>query len=90
MSQLKKHIDNRYQHPDLGEIEVLQKVPKSRTKLEVKVVDRGSGYNVSKKRYTGIKLPGGWMRGENYEFGHVDEVHHKNLQSIKNEQHDPV
>lgn len=86
MGKLEEYIGNIYIHPVLGEIEVLRVIPKSRTKLEVKVIDRGPGYNVSSKKYTGVKLSTGWMRGQNYDYGKIDEVHYKDLQKQQREE----
>ena len=75
----KDYIYKTYTHSTLGAVKVLKVVPKSRTKLVVELVDRGAGYDHEKKRYTGIRKRGGWVRGENHQRGHVDEVHHKDL-----------
>ena len=77
--KLKEYIGNTYSHPTLGDVKVNRIVPKSRTKLEVTVVDRGPGYNEERKRYTGIRKGKTWTRGENRQRGHVDETHFKEL-----------
>lgn len=80
--KLDKFVGKNYKHPKLGEVVVLKKIPKSRTKLGVKVVDKGVGWNSSKKSYTGVKKPGGWMRGQNYGEGNIEEVHYEELKEI--------
>ena len=80
---LKDHIGKIRSHPLLGEVEVLGTVPNSRTKLTVKVIDRGPGYDHDRKRYTGVRVSTGWMRGQNYQYGFIDDVHHKDLTKIK-------
>lgn len=77
--KLKEYVLKTYTHPVLGKVEVLRVVPKSRTLLEVQVVDKGEGWNQEKKKYTGIRKGSGWVRGQNYDEGHIDEVHHKDL-----------
>lgn len=86
MSQLDKLIDKYFKHKDLGEVKVLSKVEKSRTKVLVRVIDRGPGYDHDKKRYRGVRTKGGWYRGENREYGTEHEVHHKDLTKIKREE----
>lgn len=76
---LKDYVDKIYTHTTLGTVKVLKVVPKSRTKLVVKLLDHGAGYDHDRKRYTGVHKKGGWMRGQNYQRGHVDEVHRKDL-----------
>jgi hypothetical protein len=80
--KLDKFIGKTYIHPDKGKVEVIDKVPKSRTKLEVKIVDRGIGWDEMKKRYLGVRKPSGWMRGQNYSYGQVVNVHYADLEEV--------
>ena len=82
---LSQYILQTCLHPVLGKVAVLRAVPRSRTLLEVQVIDKGEGWDKEKKKYTGIKLPTGWMRGQNYSEGHIDEVNYKDLQKIEEE-----
>jgi len=72
---LKDYLNKRYMHNDLGLIEVISVAPKSRTKVAVKILDRGKGWDENKQRYKGVRISTGWYRGENREYGNVDIVH---------------
>jgi len=76
---LSDYIGKRFIHDDLGKVEVVSVVDKSRTKVMALVLDRGKGWYKRTETYTGHKNSVGWMRGENREYGNVDEVHIKNL-----------
>jgi hypothetical protein len=78
--KLDKYVGKTYLHPSLYRVEVVKKVPKSRTMLVVKVIDKGKGWDEGRKRYTGIKVGSGWMRGQNYSFGQSEEVHYNTLE----------
>lgn len=73
-------------HPKLGNVLILSKKPNSRTVYSVEQVDRGKGWNEVKQTYTGFKfkLKDGirWNRGENKDFGKVQDVHIKELKPI--------
>lgn len=77
--KLQSYVGKIHSHPQFGKVKVLRPIPKSRTLLEVKLIDRGPGYDHNLKRYTGVKVSSGWMRGQNYQYGHIDETHYKHL-----------
>jgi hypothetical protein len=77
--KLDKFVGKVFIHPDMGEVEVLKKVPKSRTRLEVKVMERGIGWCKQRRRYVGVKMPSGWMRGQNHDRGNTYEIHYSEL-----------
>lgn len=72
-------IGKKFTHDDLGNVEVVGVVDNSRTKVLVSILDKGKGYNEKTGTYKGYKNSVGWMRGENREYGNVDEVHFKTL-----------
>ena len=55
-----------------------------RTKFLVKDIERGSGWDEQRKKYVGIKVNGGWMRGQNYEYGRKFEIHKKQIIKTNN------
>lgn len=83
--KLDKFVGKNYIHTSLGEVEVLKKIPKSRTRLEVKIINKGVGWSTKKRKYTGVRKPGGWMRGQNYNEGNIEEVHYEELKEIVEE-----
>lgn len=70
-------INKIFIHDDLGEIKVINKVEKSRTKYIVKILERGPGWDSSTQNYKGVKVKSGWFRGENREF-ETEHIVHKN------------
>jgi hypothetical protein len=82
---LNKYIGNTYLHPRYKKVEVMKQIPGSRTKLEVKIVDRGPGYDETKKKYTGVRFKSGWCRGQNYAHGELKIIHYKELKPISSE-----
>lgn len=46
MSRLDKLVGTTMLHKDFGEVQVLSRVPRSRTKLNIKVVQRAKGWSV--------------------------------------------
>lgn len=70
-------------HDQLGRVTVDSVVEKSRTMVNVTVIQRGKGWDEIKQKHTGYNpkgLSGGvWARGENREFGNKDFVHIKTL-----------
>ena len=77
--EIKTNIGKRFTHDDLGNVEVVDVVEKSRTKVLVSILDKGKGYNERTNTYKGHTNSVGWMRGENREYANVDEVHIKTL-----------
>jgi hypothetical protein len=80
---LDKYIGNTYLHARYKKVEVLSAVPKSRTLVEIKIIERGPGYDPDKQKYTGVKSKSGWYRGENYAYGTITTTHYKELQQLK-------
>lgn len=76
---LKDYLNKEFVHDSLGKVEVMAVEENSRTKVIVKVIDRGEGWDKTKRKYTGVNISTGWYRGENREFGNIDVVHIKTL-----------
>ena len=78
-------INTIMQHSKLGNVLILSKKPKSRTIYSVEQIDRGRGWNEEKQTFTGWKTKNGqnWSRGENKEFGKIQDVHIKELKTVK-------
>ena len=76
---IKNLIGKMATHPQLGRVLVISVPEKSRTKVEVRCVDRGPGWNRDKQKYTGVRLFQGWIRGENKQYGHEDVVKRQEL-----------
>jgi hypothetical protein len=76
---LSEKIGKRFTHDTLGKVQVVAVVEKSRTKVQVSILDRGKGYNKKTKKYSGVRNSVGWYRGQNRQYGNVDEVHIKTL-----------
>lgn len=76
---LKDYLNKNFVHDSLGKVEVMAVEENSRTKVIVNVIDRGKGWNETKRKYTGVNISTGWYRGENREFGNIDIVHIKTL-----------
>jgi len=66
---------------------IIRKLEHSYTKVEVKDIDRGPGWNEKTQTYKGCKFKGGWGRGQNYGFGDEHIIHIKDL-TIINKQHE--
>jgi len=70
-------------HSKFGNVLVVSKKERSRTIFNVKQLDRGKGWNDEMKRYDGysVKNERGiiWCRGENKDYGKINEVHIKEL-----------
>lgn len=79
MSRASKLVGQEMTHPQLGKVKVTGVKEGSRTVVLVECIDRGAGWNEQKQAYTGIKIKNGWMRGQNHQFGHKDEVHFNTL-----------
>lgn len=76
---IKDYLNKEFIHDTLGKVEVIDVEKDSRTKVIVRVIDRGKGWNETKRKYTGVNISTGWYRGENRQFGNVDVVHIKTL-----------
>lgn len=76
---IKEYLGKEFVHDSLGKVEVMAVEDNSRTKVIVKVIDRGKGWDETKRKYIGVKVSTGWYRGENRQFGNVDVVHIKTL-----------
>ncbi len=83
-----QYVGKIFTHCELGKVAVDSKLAKSRTLVEVTVIDRGAGWDEIKQSYTGVKHTvldneGGainnWSRGENRQFGFKDVVHFNTL-----------
>lgn len=67
-------------HPQFGKVSVDRVHGKTRTKVEVTVLNRGKGYDEIKDKYVGVKSKGGWSRSENREYGSTQIVHINELE----------
>lgn len=76
---LDKYVGKKFTHKDLGKVRVDSKVERSRTQLNVTILERGKGWDERTKSYKGHKNSVGWMRGENREYLSKDIVHKKDL-----------
>lgn len=83
MSKADNYVGKQFNCKGVGLIEVIEKVLKSITKVVVKEIDRGQGYDETKEKYTGVKIRKGWFRGQNFDFGKTHEVHINDLSQIK-------
>ncbi len=85
-----KFTGDKMQHETLGLVRVKRPVAGSFTKVKIEVIDRGPGWNPETESYTGVKKSHtengeksfSWMRGQNYQFGDVDNVHVNTLKAI--------
>ena len=83
---MKKPILNTVMlHKKLGNVLILSKKAHSHTIYSVEQIDKGRGWNEEKQIYTGWKTKNGqnWSRGENKEFGKVQDVHKRELTPVK-------
>lgn len=79
-------INTVMKHDKLGNVLILSKKPNSRTIYNVEQIDRGAGWDDEKQIYTGhsakFKTGVKWARGENKEFGKLQDVHIKELKPV--------
>ena len=75
----KSILEKTLKHVRFGLVKILEAVPGKSRKVKALVVDRGPGWNEFKQDYTGVKKPGGWMRGQNHCFGREIEVNKSDL-----------
>lgn len=80
--KLDTYIGKKFLYRGIGEVEVIDKVRKSITKVLVKETDRGRGYDERTDSYIGVKSPNGWIRGENKDFGREHEAHIRDLSEL--------
>lgn len=85
MNKADKYLDKELHCTNIGLVRVIEKVTNSRTKVIVKEIDRGLGYDETKKRYVGVKINYSWYRGENFDYGRIHEVHINELKSDSDE-----
>jgi hypothetical protein len=80
---IKNLVGETFNHHYHGLVEVVDVVPKSRTKVVVKEINRGVGWDEQSQSYKGVKLKlkdgVGWMRGQNFGFGTEHVIHKKEL-----------
>lgn len=54
-----------------------------RTKLRVRDIDRGPGWDEYLQKYSGVRTPHNWTLGKNHGFGKEFTVHVKFVELIK-------
>ncbi len=64
-------------------VEIIEMMPKSRTKCTVRVIERGPGWSDHRQRYLGFRDKHGWSRGERKDFGEVYDTRIDNLVEIE-------
>lgn len=63
--------------------EIVRKVANSYTRVIVRDIDRGEGWNELLQDYTGVKVSNStWYRGQNYGYGEEHKCHIKNLELL--------
>jgi len=62
---------------------IISMVEGSKTKVIVKDIERGEGWNEKTQSYTGVKKNNGWSLCDNKELGSEHIVHRKYLNEIK-------
>ena len=75
-------------HDDLGLVEVLATVPGSFTKVQIRCIQRGRGWNEAAQRYERMKLPADklgifYTITQRDEYGHEDVAHVETLKPVK-------
>jgi len=82
-NQIDKMIGKGFNHSNIGKVRVIEKIERSRTKVLVKEIDRGPGWNPEKEKYTGVSSKTyrdgtlsstSWCRGQNYDLGEKHQV----------------
>ena len=61
---------------------IINKLEHSYTKVYVKDIDRGPGWDENTQTYKGCKFKGGWGRGQNHGYGDEHIIHIKDLTII--------
>ena len=84
MKTNKDYIGKEFAHSRLKKVLVTSAIEGTRVFVDVQCIDKGAGWNETKKRYTGHKNTAGWMRGENREFGTSHRVNINELATIDN------
>lgn len=62
---------------------IISMVEGSKTKVIVKDIERGDGWNEASQEHKGVKKKNGWKLGKNNDYGVELEVHRKYLNEIK-------
>jgi len=62
---------------------IISVVEGSKTKVIVKDIGRGEGWDEKTQRYKGVKKNNSWSLSKNNDFGAEHEVHRKYLNEIK-------
>ena len=83
MKALQKLIGKEAHHNILGRVLITGVPQNTRTRVNVQVIDRGPGWDEIKQRYTGVRFPGGWSRGQNYQYGDTHTVRIENLSGLE-------
>lgn len=99
MSKIKELVGKTMFHKDLGEVEVINPIERSRTKVEIIVRQRAKGWDESLRRYlpvrtstlnlnekgevVGKSIHSKIYRNENSQYGHRDVCHIKDLSEIR-------
>lgn len=83
---IKDYLNKKFIQDNLGLVKVVSIAPKSRTQVAVKVLDKGKGWDKTKKIFKGVRTSTGWYRGENREYDNVDTVHIKTLKECQKNQ----
>lgn len=90
MSKVNQTIGQDFNHDQLKRVTVIEAEENSRTKVTVKVIDRGAGFSDKYQRFVGVKSSSqdadgnkvsNWSRSENREFGSLHSVHINELKS---------
>lgn len=84
---IKKHINKEATHSELGRVTIISVPPKSRTRLNIRVLQRGKGWDEPSQTYRPVKRvrlnpdagPGAksifWDLCRRDQYNHEDEVH---------------
>lgn len=57
----------------------------SQTRVLLKDLDRGKGWDEISKSYKGCSRSGGWFKGKNYSYGETLQLHRKHLTKLIND-----
>jgi len=69
-----------------GKFEIIGFEEGSQTRVIIKDIDRGPGWDEASRSYKGVNVEHGWYRGENFAYGQEDVCHRKDLLPYKYEQ----
>lgn len=82
--EMKALIGKKMNCDGYGVVKVVELVEKSRTRIKVKDLYRGKGWDEKTQSYKGYKFRGSWVRGENGNYGLSMVVRIEDLTEIKN------